>query len=51
MKPLKSFRIDPDLKNDLRKAAAERGETESDIIRRALRIYLNPKPQPKEKTQ
>ena len=40
MRPLKSFRIDSDLKAALRKTARERGETESEVIRRALREHL-----------
>jgi len=48
MRPLKSFRIDPDLKTALRKTARERGETESDVIRRALREHLRIQFQSKE---
>ena len=51
MRPLKSFRIDPDLKQALRKAAERRGVTESDVIRRALREHLRTQFQPKEEEQ
>ncbi len=51
MNPLKSFRIDPDLKTALRKTARERGETESDVIRRALREHLRVESKPHEETK
>ena len=49
MRPIKNFRIDPDLKRALSEAAKRRGVTESDVIRSALREHLRIQSKPKEK--
>ena len=51
MRPLKSFRIDPDLRRALREAAERRRVTESDVIRQALREHLRIQFRSKEKAR
>ena len=47
--PVKTVRIPPELRKAMRDAARKDGSNESAIIRKALREYLTPKPQPEKK--
>ena len=46
--PIKCFRIPPDLYASAQVKAAERGETLSDVVRRALERYVNRRTEPKK---
>lgn len=46
--PAHSVRIEPPLWAEVKKEAARRGETYSDVVRRALREHLNVEPEADE---